>query len=84
MITDEKRRKLYPVYASGAALATASSIAGTTFVIWVVLFATVGCFMNFKLNTWIIVLGSIASLAAGVASYRWAFTYFMTQKKDIP
>ena len=80
MKTEKRKSRLYSVGASGAALATASSIAGTIWAIYALVFIVIGQVAVLKGSAFIMLVGAILALAAGIASYRWAFNYFMSNR----
>jgi len=77
------RHKLYAVYAAGAAIATASAVAGSIWAFYALIFVIIDQVTMLKGNAVFMVIGVICSLATGIASYRWSFNYFMSQRKDI-
>lgn len=82
MITEERKKKLYPVFAGGASLATASAIASTVWTIYALSFVLLGQLGLLKDGIIFVPIGVFLSLVAGVASYRWSFNYYKNLKKD--
>lgn len=63
-------------------MATASSIAGTIWTIYAVIFIVIGQVSVLKGNAFFMLVGAVLALAAGIASYRWAFKYYMSNRNE--